>query len=177
MMVGGAGRGTNEPDWSLEQALTQIQQLLSTVNTLQHTIAQQGQTIAQLQAQALVNTLAQGNPFRGPKMATPPIYDGTMAMCEGFINSCCLYMTAKPQEFPTLHIKITWVLGFMQTGMAQLFRDHFLTYMATPDYQIQYEQSTEPNQIELLYQDIYKVVRTLTVLPLPRSYNPSGVAP
>ncbi|PFH45405.1 hypothetical protein AMATHDRAFT_160031 [Amanita thiersii Skay4041] len=85
-----------------------------------------------------------------------PIYDGAMAMCEGFINSCQLYMSAKPQEFPTLHIKITWVLGFMQLSMAQLFRDHFLTYMMTLDYQVQYEQSTEPNQIKLLYRDIYK---------------------
>ncbi|PFH45350.1 hypothetical protein AMATHDRAFT_160618, partial [Amanita thiersii Skay4041] len=52
--------------------------------------------------------------------------------------------------------KVTWVLGFMQLGMAQMFRDHFLTYMTTPDYQVQYEQSTEPDQIELLYRDIYK---------------------
>ncbi|PFH45610.1 hypothetical protein AMATHDRAFT_158535 [Amanita thiersii Skay4041] len=89
-------------------------------------------------------------------MATPPIYDGSMATCEGFINSCRLYMSAKPQEFPTLQIKVTWVLGFMQTGMAQMFRDHFLVYMATPEFQTQYKQSTKPNQIELLYHDIYK---------------------
>ncbi|PFH47817.1 hypothetical protein AMATHDRAFT_151209 [Amanita thiersii Skay4041] len=89
-------------------------------------------------------------------MATPPIYDGSMATCEGFINSCRLYMSTKPQEFPTLRIKVTWVLGFMQIGMAQMFRDHFLVYMATPEFQTQYEQSSEPDQIELLYQDIYK---------------------
>ncbi|PFH45512.1 hypothetical protein AMATHDRAFT_121925, partial [Amanita thiersii Skay4041] len=89
-------------------------------------------------------------------MATPPIYDGAMATCEGFINSCRLYMLAKPQEFPTLQIKVTWVLGFMQTGMAQLFRDHFLVYMASPEFRTQYEESNEPDQIELLYQDIYK---------------------
>ncbi|PFH45368.1 hypothetical protein AMATHDRAFT_160451 [Amanita thiersii Skay4041] len=75
-------------------------------------------------------------------MATPPIYDGAMATCEGFINSCQLYISAKPQEFPNPQIKITWVLGFMQTSMAQLFRDHFLL--------------NEPDQIKLLYQDIYK---------------------
>ncbi|PFH45375.1 hypothetical protein AMATHDRAFT_160343 [Amanita thiersii Skay4041] len=89
-------------------------------------------------------------------MATPPVYDGSMAACEGFINSCRLYMSAKPQEFPTLRIKVTWVLGFMQIGMAQMFRNHFLVYMATPEFQTQYKQSTEPDQIELLYQDIYK---------------------
>ncbi|PFH51973.1 hypothetical protein AMATHDRAFT_92342, partial [Amanita thiersii Skay4041] len=89
-------------------------------------------------------------------MATPPIYDGTMATCEGFINSCRLYMSAKPQEFLTLRIKITWVLGFMQLGMAQMFRDHFLVYMNSQDYQTQYEESTEPNKIKLLYRNIYK---------------------
>ncbi|PFH46441.1 hypothetical protein AMATHDRAFT_154997 [Amanita thiersii Skay4041] len=90
-------------------------------------------------------------------MAVPPIYDGSMAMCEGFINSCWLYMSAKPQEFPSLQIKIMWVLGFMQTGMAQLFRDHFLIYMNMLEYQTQYEESTEPDKIKLLYCDIYKV--------------------
>ncbi|PFH45094.1 hypothetical protein AMATHDRAFT_163055 [Amanita thiersii Skay4041] len=89
-------------------------------------------------------------------MATPQIYNGDMATCEGFINSCWLYMSAKPQEFPTLWIKITWVLGFMQTGMVQLFQDHFLVYMASPEFHTQYEESTEPDQIELLYKDIYK---------------------
>ncbi|PFH45383.1 hypothetical protein AMATHDRAFT_160216 [Amanita thiersii Skay4041] len=83
-------------------------------------------------------------------MATLPIYDGTMATCEGFINSCQLYISAKPQEFLNLQIKITWVLGFMQTGMAQLFRDHFLVYMATLEFQTQYKQSMELDQIELL---------------------------
>ncbi|PFH48339.1 hypothetical protein AMATHDRAFT_5881 [Amanita thiersii Skay4041] len=65
-------------------------------------------------------------------------------------------MSAKPQEFPTLQVKVTWVLGFMQTGMAQMFQDHFLMYMTTPDYQAQYVQSAELDQIELLYRDIYK---------------------
>ncbi|PFH44637.1 hypothetical protein AMATHDRAFT_109724, partial [Amanita thiersii Skay4041] len=85
------------------------------------------------------------------------IYNGAMATCKGFINSCQLYRSAKPQEFPNLWIKITWVLGFMQTGMAQLFWDHFLVYMTTLEYIAQYEESNELNQIELLYQDIYKV--------------------
>ncbi|PFH46215.1 hypothetical protein AMATHDRAFT_155921, partial [Amanita thiersii Skay4041] len=124
----------------------------------QHTITQQGQTITQLQAQAAVGSPpVQGQPFRGPKMATPLIYDGAMATCKGFINSCQLYMSAKPQEFLTLQIKITWVLGFMQMGMAQMFCDHFLVYMNLPDYQTQYEESVEPNKIKLLYCDIYKV--------------------
>ncbi|PFH44795.1 hypothetical protein AMATHDRAFT_111953, partial [Amanita thiersii Skay4041] len=84
------------------------------------------------------------------------IYDGAMATCEGFINSCQLYISAKLQEFLNLQIKITWVLGFMQMGMAQMFWDHFLVYMTTPEYQTQYLKSTELDQIELLYWDIYK---------------------
>ncbi|PFH45113.1 hypothetical protein AMATHDRAFT_9986 [Amanita thiersii Skay4041] len=126
MMVSGSSGGTKEPDWLLDQALTQIQQLLGAVNNLQHTIAQQGQTIGQLQVQAAVQPPGQTPMFRGPKMATPPIYDGAMA---------------------------TW---FMQTGMAQLFRDHFLIYMNTPEFQTQYKESNEPDQIKLLYWDIYK---------------------
>ncbi|PFH46632.1 hypothetical protein AMATHDRAFT_154219 [Amanita thiersii Skay4041] len=82
-------------------------------------------------------------------MATPPIYDGSMATCEGFINSCCLYISAKPQEFPNLQIKITWVLGFMQTGMAQL------QYLEIIFWHILYG-NPGPDQIELLYRDIYK---------------------
>ncbi|PFH44562.1 hypothetical protein AMATHDRAFT_11524 [Amanita thiersii Skay4041] len=71
MMVNSSTRGTDKSDWSLEQALTQIQQLLSAMNMLQHTIAQQGQTIAQLQVQAAVNPPNTRTPFCGPKMATP----------------------------------------------------------------------------------------------------------
>ncbi|PFH44769.1 hypothetical protein AMATHDRAFT_10918 [Amanita thiersii Skay4041] len=157
MMVGGGTGGTEEPDWSIDQAMAQIQQLLGAINNLQHTITQQGQTIAQLQAQVAVNPSGSGTPFHSPKMASPPIYDSSMATCEAFINSCRLYISAKPQEFPNLRIKVTWVLGFMQVSMAQLFWDHFLVYMNSPKFQMQYEQSMEQDQIKLLYCDIYKV--------------------
>ncbi|PFH44784.1 hypothetical protein AMATHDRAFT_10856 [Amanita thiersii Skay4041] len=126
MMVGGGMGGTSEPGWTLEQAFTQIQQLLNVVNTLQQTIAQQDQTIAQLQAQNTATPPAQNQTACSPKMATPPLYDGSMAQCEAFINACHLYISAKPHEFTSLQTKITWVLGFMQSGMAQLFRDHFM---------------------------------------------------
>ncbi|PFH45501.1 hypothetical protein AMATHDRAFT_9115 [Amanita thiersii Skay4041] len=124
-MVGGSGGGSEEPDWSLDQAMIQIQQLVNSVAALQNTIQQQNAVIHQLQTQQPAGNT--GGPPRGPKMATPPIYDGSMANC------------------------------YMQMGMAQMFRDHFLAYMATPEFQTQYEQSTEPDQIELLYRDIYKV--------------------
>ncbi|PFH45629.1 hypothetical protein AMATHDRAFT_8897 [Amanita thiersii Skay4041] len=155
-MVGGGTGGTSKPGWTLEQAFTQIQQLLSAVNMLQQAIAQQDQTIAQLQAQNTVTPLGQNQIVCGPKMVMPPLYDRSMTTCEVFINACRLYISAKPHEFTSLQTKITWVLGFMQTGMAQLFRDHFMVYMTTPEYRAQYLELTHADPIELLYQDIYK---------------------
>ncbi|PFH44835.1 hypothetical protein AMATHDRAFT_165886, partial [Amanita thiersii Skay4041] len=52
--------------------------------------------------------------------------------------------------------KITWILSFMQSGMAQLFRDHFMVYMNSPEFRTQYLESTEVDPVELLYRDIYK---------------------
>ncbi|PFH45196.1 hypothetical protein AMATHDRAFT_162138 [Amanita thiersii Skay4041] len=160
-MVGSGSGSSSEPGWTIEQAFAQIQQLLGAVNNLQQTIMQQEQTIAQLQAQSAVAPPVQGQAAQGPKMATPPLYDSSMVTCEVFINACRLYISAKPHEFTNLQTKITWVLGFMQTGMAQLFRDHFMVYMTSLEYWVQYLESMEPDAIELLYWDIYKVFRDL----------------
>ncbi|PFH44654.1 hypothetical protein AMATHDRAFT_11256 [Amanita thiersii Skay4041] len=97
MMVGGGTGGTSKPSWTLEVAFAQIQQLLSAVNNLQQTITQQEQMIAQLQNQQPPPP-AGSQPLRGPKMATLPLYDGSMATCKAFINACRLYISAKPQE-------------------------------------------------------------------------------
>ncbi|PFH51467.1 hypothetical protein AMATHDRAFT_2932 [Amanita thiersii Skay4041] len=160
MMVGGGTGGTSEPGWTLEAAFAQIQQLLNAVNALQQTIAQQEQTIAQLQNQPTPPPPPGSQPPRGPKMATPPLFNGSMATCKAFINACRLYISAKcyefPHEFTTLQVKVTWVLGFMQSGMAQLFRDQFMVYMNSPAFRTQYLESNEPDLIELLYADIYK---------------------
>ncbi|PFH44585.1 hypothetical protein AMATHDRAFT_11446, partial [Amanita thiersii Skay4041] len=51
MMVGGSGGGSEEPDWSIEQVMIQIQQLVNNVMALQNTIHQQNAIIQQLQAQ------------------------------------------------------------------------------------------------------------------------------
>ncbi|PFH45147.1 hypothetical protein AMATHDRAFT_9903 [Amanita thiersii Skay4041] len=79
-------------------------------------VHQQSTVIQQLQNQpppTIPGTIPQG-----PKMASLPLYNGSMASCEAFINACQLYISAKPHEFATLQIKITWVLGFMQTGIS-----------------------------------------------------------
>ncbi|PFH46673.1 hypothetical protein AMATHDRAFT_7508 [Amanita thiersii Skay4041] len=92
MMVGGASGGTDEdPDWSLNQALAQIQQLMNSLVALQNTVHQQNAVIQQLQNQAPPPT---GSTYRGPKMATPPIYDDPknsppyVLKSLGFLDSC-----------------------------------------------------------------------------------------
>ncbi|PFH44621.1 hypothetical protein AMATHDRAFT_11343 [Amanita thiersii Skay4041] len=86
MMVGGGTSGTSKPSWTLEAAFAQIQQLLGMVNSLQQTIAQQEQTITQLQNQPPPPP-AGSQPSRGPKMATLPLFNRSMATCEAFINA------------------------------------------------------------------------------------------
>ncbi|PFH44648.1 hypothetical protein AMATHDRAFT_11266 [Amanita thiersii Skay4041] len=122
MMVGSTSGGTDEPNWSLDQALAQIQQLMNSLAALQNMVHQQNAVIQQLQNQG--PPPATTSTPQGPKMALPPLHDRSMASCEAFINACCLYISTKPHEFTTTQVKITWVLGFMQLGMAQLFRDH-----------------------------------------------------
>ncbi|PFH45290.1 hypothetical protein AMATHDRAFT_9553 [Amanita thiersii Skay4041] len=76
MMVGSSGGGSKEPDWTIDQALAQIQQLMNSLTTLQNMVQQQSAIIQQLQNQAPVGQ--PGVTPRGPKMATPPFYDGLM---------------------------------------------------------------------------------------------------
>ncbi|PFH48895.1 hypothetical protein AMATHDRAFT_148852 [Amanita thiersii Skay4041] len=90
-------------------------------------------------------------------MATPPFYDGSMATCEAFINACRIYIAAKPREFGDVMAKIMWILSYMQTGMAQQFRDAFLVFMNTEEYRTEFLQvapGTDPTKI--LYQNIYQ---------------------
>ncbi|PFH46082.1 hypothetical protein AMATHDRAFT_8239 [Amanita thiersii Skay4041] len=150
MMVGSSSGGSEEPDWSLDQAMIQIQQLVNSIAALQNTIHQQNAVIQQLQNQQPVGNTG-GTP-RGPKMATLPLYDSSMAMCEAFINACCLYILAKPQEFATLTAKVTWVLGFMQTGMAQLFRDQFMRYTVYKAFGDSNKQATVIQEITTIKQ-------------------------
>ncbi|PFH46108.1 hypothetical protein AMATHDRAFT_126461, partial [Amanita thiersii Skay4041] len=90
-------------------------------------------------------------------MATPPAYDGSMATCEAFINACRIYMAAKPQEFGDITTKVMWVLSYMQTGMAQQFRDAFLVYMQSPAFQTEFIQIPPGmDAIEILYHNIYQ---------------------
>ncbi|PFH45079.1 hypothetical protein AMATHDRAFT_10060 [Amanita thiersii Skay4041] len=137
MMVGGGTGGTSEPGWTLEQAFTQIQQLLGIISEMQQIVAQQEQTITQLQAWSMANPPIITSTARGPKMAAPPFYDGSMAT----------YTTAK----------LMWILSYMQTGMAQRFRDSFLTYMSSNEYQAKFIQvAPGVDATKILYWNIYQ---------------------
>ncbi|PFH44902.1 hypothetical protein AMATHDRAFT_164934, partial [Amanita thiersii Skay4041] len=53
--------------------------------------------------------------------------------------------------------KVMWVLSYMQSGMAQQFRDAFLIYMQMAEYQTKFVQAAQgTNAIEFLYQNIYQ---------------------
>ncbi|PFH44878.1 hypothetical protein AMATHDRAFT_128499, partial [Amanita thiersii Skay4041] len=133
------------------------QQLLGTVNEMQQVVAQQEQTIAQLQARQSTQPPAVPATDQGPKMAPPPYYDGSMAGCEVFINACQIYIAAKPRDFGNVMAKIMWILSYMQTGMAQQFRDSFLVYMQSPEYQTKFIQAAAGvDPIEILYWNIYQ---------------------
>ncbi|PFH44611.1 hypothetical protein AMATHDRAFT_168487 [Amanita thiersii Skay4041] len=154
-MVGAGTISTAEPGWTLEQAFAQIQQLLGTVTEMQQVVTQQEQTIANLQAQRAPPLGNDTNPARGPKMASPPFYNGSMAGCEAFINACWIYIAAKPQDFSDVMAKVMWVLSYMQSGMAQQFRDAFLVYMQSAEYRTEFLQAAPGiNAIEILYRNI-----------------------
>ncbi|PFH45235.1 hypothetical protein AMATHDRAFT_116818, partial [Amanita thiersii Skay4041] len=135
--------------------MIQIQQLVNSLASLQNTVQQQNAIIQQLQ-----NQVPAGQPGatpRGPKMATPPFYDSSMTTCEAFINACRIFIAAKPREFGDITAKVMWILSYMQTGMAQQFRDAFLVYMQSEEYRTEFVQAahgTDP--IEILYCNIYQ---------------------
>ncbi|PFH45430.1 hypothetical protein AMATHDRAFT_159852, partial [Amanita thiersii Skay4041] len=53
--------------------------------------------------------------------------------------------------------KLMWILLYMQTGMAQWFRDSFLTYMNTNEYQTEFIQvAPGVDATEILYWNIYQ---------------------
>ncbi|PFH50128.1 hypothetical protein AMATHDRAFT_145921 [Amanita thiersii Skay4041] len=141
-MVGAAGGSTEEPAWTLDHAIAQIQQLMGNIMALQNMVQQQNAVIQQLQNQQPIGNT--GSPTRGPKMAAPPFYNGSMATCEAFINACRIYIAAKPHEFRDVTTKIMWILSYMQTSMAQWFCDSFLTYTPGVD------------AMEILYRNIYQ---------------------
>ena len=63
-------------------------------------------------------------------MAVPLPFSKKREETEMFINSCRLYMSACPSEFYDEQAKVYWVLSFMQTGMAQNWRNFIVSHIA-----------------------------------------------
>ena len=59
-------------------------------------------------------------------MAKPAIFSGAMEETEAFMNSCIMYISRIPNDFPTKQVVIMWVLSYMQKGSALELRDDIL---------------------------------------------------
>ena len=61
-----------------------------------------------------------------PKIAAPIPFDGRRENTESFLNSCQLYISARPSEFQSEDQKMHWVMSYMQGGSARLWRDYIM---------------------------------------------------
>ncbi|PFH51571.1 hypothetical protein AMATHDRAFT_112678, partial [Amanita thiersii Skay4041] len=74
-----------------------------------------------------------------------------------FINACRIYIAAKPREFGDITAKVMWILSYMQSRMVQQFRDAFLVYMQSNEYQTEFVQAAPGvDPVEILYRNIYQ---------------------
>ena len=64
--------------------------------------------------------------YREPKIAAPLPFDGKRENTESFLNACQLYISARPSEFQTEDQKMHWVMSYMQSGSARLWRDYIM---------------------------------------------------
>ena len=58
---------------------------------------------------------------------SPVLYAGERSGGRKFFNACRLYIGLCPDDFPTDHLKIGWILTFMQEGRAAEFVDRILS--------------------------------------------------
>jgi len=86
---------------------------------LLHFIAQQSKAIHTLQQQLI----AQNTPR--PEVTSPPKFDGSREPLMGFVNACCLYTKARLEGVDNRG-RISWVLSYMQGGVAEVWKDNIL---------------------------------------------------
>jgi hypothetical protein len=68
------------------------------------------------------------------KPAAPSEFNGDRAKGRAFLNSCLLYMTLCPDEFPTVEKRIHWILTFMKAGRAATWADRLMRYQELHGY-------------------------------------------
>ena len=64
--------------------------------------------------------------YREPKIAAPLPFDGKRENTESFLNSCSLYISARPSEFQSEDVKMHWMMSYMQSGSARLWCDYIM---------------------------------------------------
>ena len=64
--------------------------------------------------------------YREPKIAAPLPFDGKRENTESFLNSCSLYISARPSEFQSEDAKMHWIMLYMQSGSACLWHDYIM---------------------------------------------------
>ena len=64
--------------------------------------------------------------YKEPKIAAPLPFDGKRENMESFLNSCSLYISARPSEFQSEDTKMHWIMSYMQGGSARLWRDYIM---------------------------------------------------
>src|SRR5215469_9338740 len=58
------------------------------------------------------------HPPQSIRPALPSEFDGDRSRGKDFWNTCTLYMSMCPSEFPNDNIKISWILSYMKAGRA-----------------------------------------------------------
>jgi len=86
---------------------------------LLHFMVQQSEAIRTLQQQLV----AQNTPK--PEVAVPPKFDRTREVVVGFVNACRLYAEARLEGVDDKG-KISWVLSYVQGGIAEIWKDNVL---------------------------------------------------
>jgi len=90
-----------------------------TIEDLLHFMAQQSEAIRTLQQQLV----AQNTPK--PEVAAPPKFDSNREGVVGFVNACQLYANARLEGVDNKG-RISWVLFYMQGGVAEVWKDNML---------------------------------------------------
>src|SRR5215471_8580463 len=65
------------------------------------------------------------------KPATPNDFDGERTKGWAFLNSCNLYISLVPHQFPDKEKTVHWAISYMKTGCAALFTQRVIRYQAT----------------------------------------------
>ena len=86
-------------------------------------MAQQSEAIHTLQQQLI----AQNTPKL--EVAVPPTFDGSREKVVGFVNACHLYTRAKLEGVDDKG-RISWVLSYVQGGVAEVWKDNILDEIA-----------------------------------------------